>query len=166
MESGKQPVNAEPIEVAPLLADVRESLNVLAVEKHQTIDLDGAEALMVTADRLLLRQALLNIVHNAIRYAPDRSRITVRASRLNATTIIEVADEGPGIAPEDHQKVFDRFYRVDKSRSRAEGGSGLGLAIAKWSILRQGGQIAVESEIGKGSVFRIIMPGRPERPVL
>jgi heavy metal sensor kinase len=160
MDSDKQPVNAEPIEVATLLADVRESLNVLAVEKRQTIDLDCADGLVATADRLLLRQALLNIVHNAIRYAPSQSRITVKASRRTGATVVEVADEGPGIAPEHHQRIFDRFYRVDKARSRAEGGSGLGLAIAKWSVQHQGGQIEVKSEVGKGSKFRIVLPAR------
>jgi len=104
------------------------------------------------------RQALLNIVHNAIRYAPSQSRIMVQASRRDGATVIEVTDEGPGIAPEHHQKIFDRIYRVDKARSRAEGGSGLGLAIAKWSIQHQGGQIEVESEVGKGSKFRIVLP--------
>jgi heavy metal sensor kinase len=162
MESGKQPVYPEPFQVAVLLADVRESLAVLAVEKEQTLEVNCAEGLVVTADRLLLRQALLNIVHNAIRYGPSRSRITVRASRRDGATVIEVADEGPGIAPEHHQKIFDRFYRADKARSRVEGGSGLGLAIAKWSVEHQGGQIEVQSEVGKGSRFRVVLPARLE----
>ncbi len=156
MESGKQAVLPEPVRVAVLLKDLRESLGVLAAEKEQAIELDCAEGLVVTADRLLLRQALLNILHNAIRYAPSQSRIRVQASRRDGATVIQVADEGPGIAPEHHAKIFDRFYRVDKSRSRAEGGSGLGLAIAKWSVQRQGGKIEVESEVGKGSTFRIV----------
>lgn len=158
MESGKQTVHSEPIQVAELLADVRDSVNVLAVDKQQTIELHCAEGCVVKADRLLLRQALLNIVHNAILYSPSQSRITLAASRRHGDTAIEVADHGPGIAPEHHQKIFDRFYRVDKARSRAEGGSGLGLAIAKWSVQRQGGKIELESEAGKGSVFRIVLP--------
>jgi signal transduction histidine kinase len=113
-----------------------------------------------TADRRLLRQAVLNIVHNAIRYAPSQSRITVRCSRRNGAAVIEVADEGPGIAPEHRQRIFDRFYRIDQARSRAEGGTGLGLAIAKWSVEHQGGRIEAESEVGKGSVFRIVLPAR------
>jgi heavy metal sensor kinase len=161
MESGKPSVDAQPVKVEELLADVRESLDVLAVEKEQTIEVNCAEGLVVTADRLLLRQALLNIVHNAIRYAPSQSRITVRAGRRDHTAFIEVTDEGPGIAPEHRQKIFDRFYRVDKARSRAEGGSGLGLAIAKWSVQQQGGRIEVESEVGRGSKFRIVLPEPP-----
>jgi len=105
-----------------------------------------------------LRQALMNIVHNAVRYARPQTGITIRASRRDAHTVIEVADQGPGIAAEHQPKIFDRFYRADKGRARSEGGHGLGLAIAKWSVERQGGCIEVESEVGKGSVFRITMP--------
>ena len=158
MESGKQSVHIEPIPVKAFLSEVRESLDVLAAEKQQTIELDCSEELTVNGDRLLLRQALMNIVHNAIRYAPSQSRITVKASRPNNATVIEVADEGPGIAPEHHQKIFDRFYRVDKSRSRSEGGSGLGLAIAKWSVQHHGGRIEVESKLGMGCIFRLVFP--------
>jgi heavy metal sensor kinase len=160
MESGKQPVHLESVPMESLLADVRESLEILAEEKQQVVEWNCTQGLVVSADRLLLRQALLNIVHNAIRYAPRQSRITIKASRRDTAAVLEVADEGPGIAAEHHQKIFDRFYRVDKARSRAEGGSGLGLAIAKWSVHRQGGQIAVESEAGKGSTFRIVLPAR------
>jgi heavy metal sensor kinase len=165
MDSGSQLVHPEPVQVAAFVADVRESLGVLAVEKQQTVELDCDEGLIISADRLLLRQALLNILHNAICYAPSQSRITVKAGRRDGTTVIEVADEGPGIAPEHHQRIFDRFYRVDKARSRAEGGSGLGLAIAKWSVQHQGGQIEVESEVGKGSTFRIVLPARLASPI-
>ncbi len=71
--------------------------------------------------------------------------------------MLEVADQGPGIAPEHREKIFERFYRVDKARSRASGGAGLGLAIARWAIERQGGQIELESELGRGSLFRVVM---------
>jgi signal transduction histidine kinase len=69
--------------------------------------------------------------------------------------VIEVADQGPGIAPEHHQKIFERFYRVDKARSRSEGGAGLGLAIVKWSVERMGGTVELKSEAGRGSIFRV-----------
>jgi signal transduction histidine kinase len=72
--------------------------------------------------------------------------------------LVEVVDQGPGIAPEHQQKIFERFYRVDKARSRASGGVGLGLAIARWAIERQRGHIELESETGHGSLFRIVMP--------
>ncbi len=160
MESGKVRLQPEPIRVPEFLNEVRDSLSVLATEKQQTIELVGDADVVQTADRRLLRQAVLNIVHNAIRYAPSQSRITVRCSRRNGAAVIEVADEGPGIAPEHRQRIFDRFYRIDQARSRAEGGHGLGLAIAKWSVEHQGGRIETESELGKGSVFRIVLPAR------
>jgi signal transduction histidine kinase len=100
----------------------------------------------------------MNIVHNAIRYSAAHTRITISTDRRDGQTVIEVSDQGPGIAPEHLAKIFDRFYRVDKARSRSEGGHGLGLAISKWSVECQGGRIEVESEIGKGSTFRISIP--------
>src|SRR5438477_670358 len=157
MESGKVSIKPEPVKLAELAREVRENLNVLAAEKQQTIELSGDNSLTGTADRLLLRQALMNIVHTAVRYAPPQTRISIRIAHRDGDVCIEVADQGPGIAPEHQQMIFERFYRVDKSRSRAEGGHGLGLAIAKWSVERQGVRIEVESELGKGSIFRIVL---------
>ena len=158
MESGKMLIKSEPIKVPELLTEVRESLGVLAAEKQQTMEFITDNGLTVNADRLLLRQALMNIVHNAVRYSPQQSCIVVRSTQVRSGAVIEIVDQGPGIASEYRGKIFDRFYRVDKARSRAEGGHGLGLAIAKWSIDRQGGSIEVESDTGKGSLFRIILP--------
>jgi len=157
MESGKTGLRLEPLNVGEVLQEVRDSLHILANEKQQTLDLDESPARSATADRLLLRQALLNIVDNAVRYAPPSTRITLKATSWNGVVVIAIADEGPGIAPEHQPKIFDRFYRVDKARSRAEGGNGLGLAIAKWAIERQGGRIEVESAIGRGTTFRVML---------
>jgi signal transduction histidine kinase len=157
MESGKSPIKLQSVKIVELAGEVRDNMNILAAEKQQTIELINDGATTVTADPILLRQALMNIVHNAVRYSPQQTRITIRVSH----TIVEVADEGPGIAPEHQQKIFDRFYRVDKARAQSEGGHGLGLAIAKWSVERQCGCIEVESQIGKGSVFRVVLSGRP-----
>jgi len=158
MESGKMSIKAEPVKLAELVNEVRENLNVLATEKRQTIELSGDDGLIVTADRLLLRQALMNIAHNAVRYAPPETRISIRTACRDGDASIEIADQGPGVALEHHANLFERFYRVDKSRSRAEGGHGLGLAIAKRAVERQSGRIEMESEPGKGSVFRIVLP--------
>src|SRR5438046_935019 len=158
MESGKVSIKLEPVKLAELASEVRENLNVLAAEKQQTVELSGDDGLTVAADRLLLRQALTNIVHNAVRYAPPQTRISIRTAGRDGNAWIEVADQGPGVASEHHTKLFERFYRVDKSRSRAGGGHGLGLAIAKRSVEQQSGRIELESELGKGSVFRIVLP--------
>jgi heavy metal sensor kinase len=158
MESGKGTVKAERLDMAHVVRDVQESLEVLATAKQQTFVIKNGGTVSATGDHVLLRQALMNVLHNAVRYAPPQSRITIRTVALDGHGIIEVTDEGPGIASEHLPKLFDRFYRVDKSRSREGGGHGLGLAIAKWSVERQGGQIEVESEVGKGSTFRISLP--------
>ena len=133
-------------------------MGILAADKQQTIEFTCDDQLGALADCFLLRQEVMNLLHNAIRYAPNRSRIALKGLARNGKAIIEVADEGPGIAWEHQEKIFERFYRIDKARSRAEGGTGLGLAIAKWSVERQGGTIELESETGKGSVFRILLP--------
>lgn len=160
MQSSGTLMSLQTVKLEELFDEVRESLAVLAAEKQQLLAFGGAEGISVAADRVLLRQALLNIIHNAIRYSPSPSRITVRATQSDAEVVIEVRDEGPGIPAEHRQKIFDRFYRIDKSRSRAAGGHGLGLAIAKSSVERQGGSIEVESEVSKGSAFRIRLPVR------
>jgi signal transduction histidine kinase len=157
MESGKVGVQLEPLQVGVILREVCDSLHILAAEKHQTIDLVETESPTASGDRLLLRQALLNIVDNAVRYAPPESRITLRAAAQDGAVVIAVTDQGPGIAPEHHAKIFDRFYSVNKARARTEGGNGLGLAIAKWAVERQGGHIQVESSIGNGTTFRIVL---------
>ena len=109
----------------------------------------------VLMDSARVQRVLLNLVQNAIRYAPPAKPIEVRARQRQNGVAIEVTDHGPGIAPEHRQKIFERFYRVDKARSRAEGGAGLGLAIVKWSIERMGGTVELSSELGKGSTFRL-----------
>lgn len=157
MESGKTGTNLERISVPELVNEVRDSVGVLAAEKAQTIEMESSEAAWATADRMLLRHALLNILHNAVRYAPRQSRISLRVLLRGDETVIAVADEGPGIALEHLPRIFDRFYRVDKARARSEGGNGLGLAIAKWAVEQQGGRIEVESVVGKGSVFRVVL---------
>jgi signal transduction histidine kinase len=157
MEGGKTEVNFGTLEIGGLLEEVRDSLQILASEKKQTIRLLETLAIKATGDRVLLRQALFNIVHNAIRYAPAAALISLQASLKDDKAVITVSDTGPGISPEHHTKIFERFYRVDRARSRSEGGHGLGLAIAKWAVERQGGHIELESAPGHGATFRIYL---------
>jgi heavy metal sensor kinase len=145
------------VDLAGLVSEVRETLLVLAEEKSQRIEIT-AEQLVIRADRELLRLALLNLVHNAIRYSGEGTVICLQIKSQEKAVLVQVMDQGPGIAPEHQEKIFERFYRVDKARSRASGGAGLGLAIARWAIERQGGHIELESEPGRGSLFRIVIP--------
>jgi signal transduction histidine kinase len=100
----------------------------------------------------------LNLVHNAIRYSTEGLVIRLGVKRKEANAVVEIVDEGPGIASEHQKKIFERFYRVDKARSCASGGAGLGLSIARWAVERQGARIELESEPGHGSLFRIVLP--------
>jgi signal transduction histidine kinase len=147
----------QPVDLPGLVGEVRETLLVLAEEKSQRIEIT-AKNLVVRADRELLRLALLNLLHNAIRYSGEGTVICLRVRLREKTALVEVLDQGPGIAAEHQQKIFERFYRVDKARSRTSGGAGLGLSIARWAMERQGGHIELESGLGCGSLFRMVMP--------
>ena len=149
------PVRLEAGLVRTLLVEVSDAVALLAEDKQQRLELDCPDHLLAVFDPALLRLALLNLIQNAIRYSPPATSISLRAFQSETTVVIEVADQGPGIAPEHHQKIFERFYRVDKARSRAEGGAGLGLAIVKWSVERMGGAGELQSAAGRGSVFRL-----------
>jgi signal transduction histidine kinase len=151
----EMPVRLEAGLVRAVLAEVSDSLSLVAEEKQQQLQVDCPEHLLAVYDPALLRLALMNLTQNAIRYSPAGKPIHLRAWAGDGSVVVEVADEGPGIAPEHHQKIFERFYRVDKARSRAEGGAGLGLAIVKWSVERMGGTMQLQSEVGHGSVFRM-----------
>jgi len=107
---------------------------------------------------MVLRQALLNLVDNAIKYTPAGGSINIGVSQSRDGTIIDVTDTGPGIPADLQSRIFDRFYRVDKARSRENGGTGLGLSIAKWAVEVNGGRLTFEQpETGVGSCFRITL---------
>ncbi len=154
----------EAVKLFPFVQQTVEFIQALAEEKNQTIKITGETDLTARADRGLLKQALLNLLDNAIKYSPEKSPISVQLQTgENGTVTIEVIDQGPGIPPEHREKIFERFYRVDKGRSREMGGSGLGLAIVRWAVEAQGGTVEVESQVGKGSTFRIILPQEEKR---
>jgi len=149
-------------QVTGLLDLTRESaalLEILADEKGQRIDVRGDPSVRADVDRLILRQALINLIDNAIKYSPRGGAIGIDVRRHpDGRAVIEVSDEGPGIPEAHRSKVFERFYRVDKARSRDEGGAGLGLSIALWAVTAHGGGIEVSSEEGRGSTFRVVLP--------
>jgi signal transduction histidine kinase len=134
-------------------------LEILMEEKSLRLVLEGDEHARVEGDGLFLRQALVNILHNAVKYSPVGEAISVRVRNGGANQVtIEIQDKGPGVPSEDHARIFDRFYRVDKARWRESGGAGLGLSIAKWAVEAHGGSIGLTSEPNQGCTFRINLP--------
>ena len=129
---------------------------MLAEERGQRVEIETEAGASARADARWITVALLNLLHNAIRYAPMGSRIVVRARRRDSDALLEVRDDGPGIAPADQERIFERFVRLDPARHGE--GAGLGLSIARWAVEANGGRIEVESARGQGSTFRIVLP--------
>jgi heavy metal sensor kinase len=152
-------IQMETVDLAEMTRSVRDTLFVLAETKRQTLTVGGADGFIpVSGNALLLRHALLNVVHNAIRYSPDDSTIHIEAAIRGDRAILDVSDEGPGIATELRDRVFDRFFRIDAARSRDTGGHGLGLAIAKSVIEKHRGTITIESGRKSGTTFHVELP--------
>jgi signal transduction histidine kinase len=145
------------LNLGDLTREVVSSLGILAEERQQRLLVVAAENVRVSADRLVLRDAITNVVDNAIKYGPSRSTIGVRVEGDAHQATVTVTDAGPGIPAEHRERIFDRFYRVDEGRSRDMGGTGLGLAIAKWAVEANGGRLSLEGA-ATGSVFRITLP--------
>src|SRR5215475_16130917 len=158
-DSGKIQLTPESLDLTTLAGNVIDQLRVLADEKQQSLTLRAPTPIRAVGDAALMRQALMNLIHNAIKYTPAGGTISVELDAMNSKQAsIEVRDTGPGIPAAHRDRIFDRFYRVDASRSREDGGVGLGLAIARWAIEANGGHIELASDGGDGSVFRILLP--------
>ncbi|MHC4946999.1 MAG: ATP-binding protein [Planctomycetota bacterium] len=159
----EHPLAPEALERSPhsalaLIRSVLGQYEAAAGARGIELRAEAAPDLELTVHPQLLEQALANLVSNAIRYSPDGTTVTVAARRRDDEVELSVADEGPGIAPEHVPRLFERFYRVDKARSRALGGTGLGLAIVKHIALVHGGRVDVDTDVGRGSTFRIVLP--------
>ncbi len=156
LESRETPVADETVDVRQLVREVADEARALSLGRHQ-IDVDLTPG-FVLGSREELRSAFANIVSNAVRYTPDGGIISLAWREDAGGGRFEVSDTGLGVAPEDIPRLTERFYRVDKSRSRETGGTGLGLAIVKHVLLRHGGHLDVQSEIGRGSTFSAVLP--------
>jgi two-component system phosphate regulon sensor histidine kinase PhoR len=131
---------------------------IKAEVKDITIELDCDDSLEVKINTNLLEQAILNLVDNAIKYSEPAGKVQIRAYRTNATIVISVRDYGCGISKTHQNRIFERFYVVDKSRSRKLGGTGLGLAIVKHIAEVHSGKVSIESSPGVGSTFFLHLP--------
>ncbi len=157
-DAGHMRLAQQRVDFASLIDDTVGQLQVLAEEKGQRVTTELDRPLPLSADPVLLRRAVVNLLDNAIKFSPPGSTIRVRASASARQAELSIQDQGPGISTADQAHVFDRFFRVDRARSRETDGVGLGLAIARWVVDAHCGQIAVESKEGNGSTFRITLP--------
>jgi signal transduction histidine kinase len=165
LESGEVPLKRERLQIALLIPRVISEIAVArpASEVHVVGDVD-LDVPAADADPERVHQVLFNLVDNAVRFTPPGGEVRVSARRREDRVEVRVADTGVGIAPEHLPRLFERFYRVDASRSREDGGTGIGLAIARSVVEAHGGRIRAESELGRGSAFVFDLPAAPDEP--
>ncbi len=155
LEKGELEIEEERFDLTALVKDIIESMDMKAGEKKISIDLanDPAQPVFVFSDRFRIRQVIVNLIVNSIRYGKENGKTTIKISDTGEKIIVDIVDSGIGIPKEHLSRVFERFYRVDKSRSREMGGTGLGLSIVKHILEAHGQTIRVMSTEGAGSVF-------------
>jgi heavy metal sensor kinase len=157
-DAGSLQLQRVQVPVLELAREASALFEVLVEEKTLVLVLSGDESATVEGDRLFLRQAFMNVLHNAVKYSPVGGTIAIQVQRSGGEVTVEIQDSGPGVPSEDRPKIFDRFYRVDKARWRESGGSGLGLAITKWVVEAHRGEICLAIGSENGCLFRIRLP--------
>lgn len=158
-EAGRLELEMRPLSVNGLIDACLDTTRLKAEEKNLALTADYPPDLpLVRGDQACLREALQNLLDNAVQYTPPGGRVTIRAALVDGQVSIAVTDTGIGIPQADQERIFERFYRVDAARSRGVGGTGLGLSIARHLVEAHGGRIRVESEVGRGSTFTLFLP--------
>jgi signal transduction histidine kinase len=160
---GQASVLFEKIDLHEVMGELYEDCEIIATKKQISVELLGNEHVSIEGDRGRLRQLFLNLIDNAVKYTPERGKVSLSLERRDGFALVRVKDTGIGIPKAEQPMIFDRFYRVDKARSRDFGGSGLGLAIVKWIVDLHKGRIEVESEPNKGSTFTVALPVGDQR---
>ncbi|HET9410685.1 MAG TPA: response regulator, partial [Candidatus Dormibacteraeota bacterium] len=158
VEAGQMELRLQPVPVEPVVAQVISIVEPLAGQKDIKIESEVATAGVVTADAGKLKQMLLNLVSNAIKFTPEKGKVTITATRLRGAVEISVADTGIGISPADQAEIFHEFHQVDPGPGRQQQGTGLGLALTRRFALLHGGEVTVRSKVGEGSVFTLRLP--------
>lgn len=162
IESGRIHLKIQPIDMGDIIAGTVETFKAVLEQTQMTVETSVSKSVPHAAgDRDRVAQVLINLISNAIKYAPGASKIAVRARRRANQVVVSVKDYGIGVSGEDQKRLFSKFYRVDSSLTRDVGGTGLGLSICKTIIELLGGQIWVESKVGKGSTFSFSLPIAP-----
>ncbi len=155
LEAGEMELTLQRLQLSPLVERVCGTLESLLHPKAQSLSLDVEENTVALVDAQAIEQVLTNLVSNAIKYAPHKAHIEVRIRQVHQRVLIEVMDNGPSISLKHQQRLFERFYRVDKGRSREEGGTGLGLSIVRHLVDAMGGEVGVRSTPPTGNIFWI-----------
>jgi signal transduction histidine kinase len=158
-DSSQMESKMEPVRLDLLIEEICSLFQVLAEQKGVGWKADGLQKVTVLGDKVRLQQLFTNLIDNAIKYTPMGS-IQITLEKNWDEALVKIKDTGIGIPREEHEKIFKRFYRVDKSRSKETGGVGLGLSIAEWIAHAHLGKIEVESELNKGSTFTVYLPIR------
>jgi two-component system phosphate regulon sensor histidine kinase PhoR len=158
VESPDYKLTLQPTRASALVQDAIDSLGGIVVDSEVNLEFSGAPDTLVLADPDAMNQVFGNLIENALKYGKGGKRIRVGAQLLEAEVQFTVEDFGPGIASEHLERIFERFYRIDKARSRESGGTGLGLAIVKHIVNAHGGRVWVESELGSGAQFHFTLP--------
>jgi two-component system OmpR family sensor kinase len=184
----QRPLESRPVDLLTLAADAVHDARVMAPGRSIDLTVGAGAALIVLGDEVRLRQVIGNLMSNALTHTPDGTPVEVRirsgtldegrahageatlppagpgaeTSTSPPAVILEVADRGPGLTPEQAERVFERFYRADQARARQAGGTGLGLAIVAALVVAHGGRVSVEPTPGSGATFRIALPLAPE----
>ncbi len=163
LEAGKVEVKFEEIKFKNIVDETIESLESIATEKNISIKTKiGKDVDYIHANYDLIKQVLINLLSNALKFTPEKGKVTIQAKTKDKSLVIEVEDTGKGIKKDHIPKLFDRFYQVDSSMTREQGGTGLGLVIVKHIIDLHNGKIDVKSKVGKGSTFIVTLPLRQE----
>jgi len=159
LDSNKYAMKKETIDLKKMLTDVVSNMRLLAYNKSQQLYTKFCEEdITVEGDADKLEQVFINVINNSIKYTPNNGKIEISAALVGDKAIVTITDNGIGIPREDIEKVFERFYRVDKARSRELGGTGLGLSICKEIVSAHKGTIEIESELNRGTSVRICLP--------
>jgi signal transduction histidine kinase len=148
----------QPLDLYDVAREAAEGVQPLAARKRLTLEVALDGALSIAGDRLKLRQALANLLDNAVTYTPEGGAICLTGRRERGRAVLEVRDTGPGIAAQHLPHLFEPFYRVDAARAGGSSHSGLGLALAQWIVQAHHGHLAVESRLGVGTVFTLSLP--------
>ena len=168
----QRPLQQAPVDLLDVVSDVAADARMLAPDRSVDLDVTGDQPPVVLGDEPRLRQVMTNLVSNALTHTPDGTPVTITIETIGPATgapgwvRLGVRDAGPGLSPDERERVFERFYRADRARTRAAGGTGLGLSIVAALVAAHGGRVGVESQPGQGSIFTVDLPLYDGQPAL